>query len=143
MPNYRNTTRTNRAIASARAREIGINVDDVRRESRSTIATDAMITRMANESTPTQGHERLSFDDFAGQTFDGTNTSFTISKLVLGENIQLWRIDQASGSLIRLAKTSNPAPSGNQFWFDGFFTVRVGTAPQLLDGLLAAYVSVL
>lgn len=143
MPNYRDAVRTKQAESAAKARALGINVDDVRKESRGLQATGAMVTRLVNESTPTQGHERIYSDDFVGQTFNGTNSEFTISRTVLGQNILMWRVDQASGSLQRLARTSNPAPGGNEFWFDGFFTVRVGTAPQLLDGLLAVYITAL
>lgn len=143
MPNYRDSVRTRQAESANKAGELGKNVDDVRRESRSTQATGAMLMRLVNESTPTQGHERLADDDFVGQTFDGTNVEFTISRKVLGQNIRCWRVDQASGSLQRLARTSNPAPATNQFWFDGLFTIRVGQAPLLLDGLLAVYATAL
>jgi len=143
MPGYRDAVRTKQAESAAASKKQGGNVDDVRRESRGSQATGAMLIRNVNDSTPTQGHERLATDDFVGQVFDGTNTEFTISRSVLGQNIALVRIDQASGSLIRLDKTTNPAPSANQFWFDGFFTVRVGTPPQPLDGILAYYVTAL
>lgn len=143
MASYRDQVRTKQAETANEARKLGINVDDIRKESRGLQSTGAMITRLANESTPTAGHERIYADDFAGQTFDGTNSEFTITRSVLGQNILLWRVDQATGTLIPLNRTSNPAPSGQQFWFDGFFTVRVGTAPGSLDGLLAVYVAAL
>lgn len=143
MTAYRDAVRSKQAESSATAKRLGKNVDDVRRESRGSQATGAMITRLANDPTPTQGHERQVADDFVGQVFDGTNTDFTISRRVLGQNIHMHRVDQASGSLIRLDKTTNPAPSANQFWFDDLFTVRVGTPPQPLDALLASYTAAL
>lgn len=143
MANYRDAVRARQALGAALARKQGLNVDDIRKESRGSQATGTMIARLACDPTPTQGHERIAADDFVGQTFDGTNSEFTLSRSVLGQNIIMWRVDQASGSLQRLARTSNPAPSGNEFWFDGMFTVRVGTPPQLLDGLLAVVVTAL
>ena len=141
MASYRDRIRAKQAETAAEVRKQGINVDDIRRESRGLQATGAMLARLANESTPTAGHERIYGIDFLGQVFNGTNQDFTISRRVLGKNILVWRVDQASGSLIALAKTTNPAPSGEQFWFDDIFTVRVGTPPQSLDGLLAVYVA--
>lgn len=140
---YRNDVRADLATRSAAVKQRGINIEDIRRESRSTGATDAMTLRLLNEATPTPGHERHGYDDFAGQAFDGTNQDYTLSHQVLGQNINVWLIVQASGSLIRLTRTTNPAPSTNQFFFDGLFTVRVNPAPQALDGLLAAYVRAL
>lgn len=141
MASYRDQVRTKQAQQASRARQQGINVDDVRKESRGLQATGAMVSRLVNESTPTQGHERIYADDFVGQTFNGTNNEFTVSRRVLGQNILMWRVDQASGTLIPLVRTTNPAPAGEQFFFDGFFTVRVGVNPQVLDGLLASYVT--
>lgn len=140
---YRDTVRAQHATRDAQVRTLGINIEDVRKESRSNQGTASMTTRLMNEPTPTQGHERHGYDDFAGQAFDGTNQDYTLSHRVLGQNINVWLIVQASGSLIRLTKTTNPAPSTNQFFFDGLFTVRVNPAPQALDGLLAAYVRAL
>lgn len=141
MPNYRDAVRTKSAESAARAKQQGKNVDDIRKESRGLQATGAMVTRLMNESTPTQSHERIAADDFVGQTFDGTNQDFTLSRSVLGQNILMWRVDQTTGTLVPLSRTSNPAPSGEQFWFDRAFTVRVGTAPSALDGLLAVVVT--
>lgn len=140
---YRDTVRTNQAARDFKVKQRGINIDDIRKESRSTKSTGAMTTRLMNTTTPTPGQERHGYDDFAGQAFDGTNTEYTLSHRVLGQNINVWRIEQSTGSLIRLTKTTNPAPSTNQFWFDNLFTVRVNPAPQMLDGLLAAYVRLL
>lgn len=139
----RDDIRAELAATAADAKQQGINIEDIRKETRGTQSVAAQITRAVNEPTPTQGHERLGWDDFAGQTFDGTNFTFTLSKRVLGQNLMGWRIDQATGTAIPLVKTSNPAPSGQQFWFDDVFTVRVGTAPGSLDGLIFAYVTTL
>lgn len=140
---YRDDVRTNCATRDARVRSRGKNIEDIRKESRSNKSTGAMTTRLMNETTPTLGHERHGFDDFVGQAFDGSNTDYTLSHRVLGQNINVWLIVQVSGSLIRLTRTTNPAPSTNQFFFDNLFTIRVNPAPQALDGLLAAYVRLL
>jgi len=136
---YKDAIRTNQAQTASRARGHGINVDDIRKESRGVQATGVMITRMMNEPTPTVGHQRIREDDFVGQTFDGTNNEFTVSQRVLGENIKLGWVRQVDGTRFPLTRTSNPAPSGLQFWFDGFFTIRVGTPPASLDSLTATY----
>lgn len=141
MPSYRDQVRQKQAESAGKATQQGVNVDDIRKESRGLQATGAMITRLVNESTPTQGHERIYADDFVGQTFNGTNFEFTLSRRVLGQNILMWRVEQSTGTLISLVRTSNPAPAGEQFWFDGFTMVRTGVAPQVLDGLLASYVT--
>jgi len=138
---YKDFIRTKQAQTASAVRKVGVNVDDIRRESRGTQATGAMLTRMVNQSTPTAGHERIHEDDFVGQTFDGTNSEFTITRRVLGENILLGWVQQATGTRVPLARTSNPAPSGAQFWFDGLFTVRVGTPPAAFDSLTATYVT--
>ena len=65
------------------------------------------------------------------------------TRRVLGENIKLGWVVQATGTRTPLTKTSNPAPSGTQFWFDGYFMVRVGTAPASLDALTATYIAAL
>lgn len=137
----RDSVRAKAATDAARDRELGLNIDDVRRESRSTASVAAMTTRLRNEPTQTPGHERIYAADFAGQVFNGTNTAFTLPKKVLGQNILVWRVEQSSGTLIPQERTTNPAPSAEQFWFDNFFTIRVGTAPQTLDGLLAVFIS--
>jgi hypothetical protein len=139
----RDTVREANAVLAKQAAQLGLNIDDIRRESRSDQAVASMIVRLSNSPTPTQGHERIYQDDFAGQTFNGTNSDFTITRDVLGQNILLNRVEQATGTLMPLRRTSNPAPGGDEFWFDGFFTVRVGTPPQSLDALLATYVTVL
>lgn len=140
---YRDTVRTKKATRDAAVRKIGVNVDDIRKESRGASSVGAMLSRQLNEATPTAGHERIYDDDFVGQVFDGTNNEYAISRRVLGENIIVKHVVQASGSGVRLEKTSNPAPSAGQFWFDGLFTIRVGTAPAALDGLWAAYITAL
>lgn len=141
MPNYRDFVRTGGAAGAARARLQGVIVDDIRKESRGVQATGAMVSRFVNESTPTTGRDRIVAVDFAGQTYDGTNTEFTLDRSVFGQNLVFWRIEQSTGTAIPLVRTTNPAPAGNQFWFDGAFTIRVGTAPQPADGLLGAIVS--
>ena len=139
----RDTVRSTKATRDAAIRQRGINIEDIRKESRTTQAVGGMLTRALNESSPTQGHERLYDDDFVGQVFDGTNADYTLTRRVLGQNVKLLHVVQASGSALRLTKTTNPAPSAGQFWFDGFFTVRVGTAPAALDGLVATYITAL
>lgn len=143
MATQRQTVRAKAAESAAAARKQGINVDDVRKESRGLQATGAMVTRLVNESTPTQGHYRHVMDLFVGQTFNGTNNEFTLSRRVLGQNIDMVRVEQSTGTVIPLVKTTNPAPSGEQFWFDDNFTVRVGVAPQAADGLIAGYTGLL
>ena len=127
------------AVAQAASQQ-GINLDDLRKESRGEQGVLAQLTRALNSATPTAGHERIIGDDFAGQVFNGTNDLYTISQRVLGQNILVWRVEQSTGTLIPFARGSNPAPSGSSFYFDGLFTVRVGTAPLALDGLLAVYI---
>lgn len=143
MPNYRDQIREKQAEQASEVRKLGINVDDIRKESRGLQATGAMLSRLANESTPTQGHERIYEDDFTGQTFNGTNTEFTLTRRVLGQNILLGRVEQSTGTRLPLRRTTNPAPGGDEFWFDNFFTVRVGTPPQSLDALTATYITAL
>lgn len=125
------------------AKNYGININDIRKETRGSQSVMAQVIRQVNETSPTLGHERIYQDDFAGQTFNGTNTDFTISQRVLGQNILLNRVEQSTGTLMPLRRTTNPAPGGDEFWFDGLFTVRVGTAPGSFDALLATYVTVL
>jgi hypothetical protein len=137
----RDDVREKQATLAARADVLGKNIGDVRRETCGTGGFAAQITRAINEPTPTAGHERLGWDDFAGQTFDGTNQDFTLSQRVLGQNIMGWHIIQATGTAQPLTKTTNPAPSAGQFYFDDRFTVRVGTPPSALDGLIFAYVT--
>lgn len=131
------------AEVSAVALQQGINIDDLRKESRGNQALMAMLQRLYNGSTPTPGTERITQDDFAGQTFNGTNTDYTISRSVFGQNIMLNRVEQSTGTLLPLRRTTNPAPGGDEFFFDGFFTVRVGTPPGSFDALLATYITAL
>ena len=138
---YRDDTILKQAQIAQAAKKRGINIDDLRKESRSEQGVNAQIVRAINSTTPTAGHERLGADDFAGQVFNGTNDSYTLSRKVLGQNILVWHIVQATGTATPLARGSNPAPSGSSFYFDGAFTVRVGTAPAALDGLIAAYMT--
>lgn len=140
---YRDGIRARQAVTNSQVRNQGHNVEDIRKESRSSQAQGTMLVRAMNESFPTEGHERLYSDDFATGTFDGTNQEFTLTRRVLGQNIRVWHVLQSVGTLQPLTRTSNPAPSAGQFWFDGIFTVRVGTPPSALDGLLAAYVTAL
>lgn len=140
---YRDGIRARQAVTNSQVRNQGHNVEDIRKESRSSQAQGTMLVRAMNESFPTEGHERLGNDDFAGGTFDGTNQDFTITRRVLGFNIGVDHFVQASGTLVPLVRTTNPAPSAGQFYFDGFFTVRVGTPPSALDALKAWYVTAL
>jgi hypothetical protein len=140
---YRDEVMDKLAERSARANELGKNIDDLRKETRTTGGLLAQLTRGNNTPTPTAGHERLYAIDFATAVYNGTNVQFTVQREVLGENILLWHVVQASGSVTRLERTSNPAPSAGQFYFDGLFTVRVGTAPQALDALLGALIGTL
>jgi hypothetical protein len=137
----RDTVRIANALDAVQARQLGLNIDDIRRESRSDLAVSTMIQRLANSPTPTQGHERIYQDDFAGQVFNGTNFDFTLTQKVFGQNILLNRIEQATGTATPLRRTTNPAPAGDEFFFDGFFTVRVGVAPGVFDGLIATYLT--
>lgn len=140
---YRDGIRARQAVKNQQVRNLGVNVEDIRKESRSTQAVGTMLSRTINESFPTEGHERLYSDDFAGGTFDGTNQDFTLTRRVLGQNIRVWQVIQNVGTLQPLTRTSNPAPSAGQFYFDGLTLVRVGTPPAALDGLLAAFVTAL
>ncbi len=137
----RDTVRVANALDAVQARELGLNIDDIRRESRSDLAVSTMIQRLSNSPTPTQGHERSYQDDFAGQVYNGTNNEFTLTHEVLGQNIHVNWTQQAIGTTVPLRRTTNPAPAGNEFWFDGFFTIRVGVPPQSLDGLWATYIT--
>ena len=137
----RDDTRAAQATRDALAKGVGINLEDLRKETRNSIALGAQVAFLANSSTPTQGRARTTLDDFAGQVFNGTNDAYTLSQRVFGENIHVVRIIQATGTAQPLPRTSNPAPSGASFYFDGFFTVRVGEAPLTLDGLLAFYLT--
>lgn len=140
---YRDGIRTRQAVRDQEVRRLGVNIDDIRKETRSTQAVGAQLSRQINESSPTQGHERIYPIDFAGQTYDGTNQEFTVPRRVLGQNIILWHLQQSTGTAQPLVRTSNPAPSAGQFWFDNFFTVRVGTPPSALDGIFGGLVSAL
>ena len=140
---YRDTIRQQHATKDAAIRQLGINVDDIRKESRTRGAVQAMTTRLMNESTNTAGHERIAEDDFATGVFDGINQDYTLTRRVLGQNILCTHYVEVSGSKTRLTRTTNPAPSAGQFYFDGFFGVRVGTAPQPLDALAAQYITAL
>lgn len=141
MPNYRDAIRTSEAAFANVASGLGIDLSDMRLDSRKALATGAVITRLANAPTPTPGAGRLANDDFAGQVYNGTNNEFTISQSVAGQNIGVDWIEQSTGTLWPLTKTTNPAPSALQFWFDGEFTIRVGTPPGALDGLKAWYLT--
>lgn len=143
MATIREKARTAKATRDVAVRGVGVNIDDIRKETRSAQSVGAQLTRQLNEAPQTVGHERLQTDDFVGQVFDGTNNEFTISRRVFGYNIALKHVVQATGSGFRLDRTSNPAPSAGQFWFDGLFTVRVGTPPAALDGLWADYITAL
>jgi hypothetical protein len=137
----RDDTRAAQAAQNALAKQQGLNLEDLRKETRNSIALGAQITELTNSSTPTQGRARTKLEDFAGQVFNGTNDAYTLSQRVFGENIHVVHIVQATGTAQELARGSNPAPSGASFYFDGFFTVRVGVAPLTLDGLLAFYLT--
>jgi len=128
-----------KAARDATARDRGVNLEDLRKETRDSVALGAQTSLLLNSSTPTQGRDRSHLDDFAGQVFNGTNNAYTISRRVFGENIHVVRVTQSTGTAQELARTSNPAPSGASFYFDGFFTVRVGEPPQALDALLCFY----
>jgi hypothetical protein len=140
---YRDDVRQKQAELAAAAKDLGINVDDIRKETRHTGGVAAQIIRAVNEPTPTEGHERIFADDFADGVFNGTNQEYQLSRRILGQNLLVWHVVQASGSIQRLEKTSNPAPSAGQFFFDDLFTIRVGTAPATLDSLVAAGVTTL
>lgn len=141
MASYRDAIRAKMAETAGLVREQGIDVSDIRFDSRGTQATGAMLSRIANNPIPTKGKSRIYGVDFLGQTFNGTNQDFTLPIGVLGENILVWHIEQSTGTVVPLAKTTNPAPSGGQFFYDGYFTVRVGTPPQAADGLLCAVIT--
>lgn len=143
MPNYRDAIRSNVAEVGGASQNLGKSVDDIRRESRGTQATSAQLIRSVNDSIPTLGNERIYEDDFADGVFDGTNQDYTISKRVLGRNILGTHYVQATGSKMRLTRTTNPAPSAGQFYFDDFFLVRVGTPPAALDALAFQYIAAL
>jgi len=138
---YRETVRDRHAARDAEVKKQGVNIDDIRKESRGSGAVAAMLSRALCDSTPTAGHERQYSDDFAGQVFNGTNSEYSLSRRVLGQNILVWHIKQSTGTAVPLPRGSNPAPSGSSFYFDGYFTIRVGTAPAALDGLIAAYIT--
>ena len=135
----RDDVRVANGVLSVQAAQLGKNIDDLRKESRSDLAVAAQIQRLYNTAFPTLGSQRIYQDDFAAQVFNGTNTDFTLTKEVVGQNIKVNWVQQAIGTAVPLLRTTNPAPAGNEFWFDGFFTIRVGVAPQALDGLLATY----
>lgn len=141
MPAYRDAVREKMAESNVLAKKQGINVNDIRKESRGATAVTAMVSRFVNDSSPTEGHERIYAVDFAGQTFNGTNQDFTLPRRVLGQNILVWHIQQSTGTAVPLTRTTNPAPGGTEYFFDNVFTVRVGTAPQALDGLICAIIT--
>lgn len=135
----RDDTLAAKATRDAKAKERGVNLEDLRKETRNSIALGAQTSSLINSSTPTQGRYRTRLEDFAGQVFNGTNDAYTITQRVFGENIHVVRVTQATGTAQELARTSDPAPTGASFFFDGEFTVRVGAPPQALDGLLCFY----
>lgn len=137
----RDDVRAAHAERDGAAKSRGVNLEDLKKETRNSGALGAQIASAINSSVPTQGRGRTYVEDFAGAVFNGTNDSYTISRKVQGENIHVFLITQSTGTAQVLARTSNPAPSGASFYFDGFFTVRVGTAPLALDGLLCFYLS--
>lgn len=137
----RDDTRDAIAALAALAADNGLNIEDLRKESRSELSLAHMLQARINSPVPTIGRERLRIDDFAGQVYNGTNSDFTISQEVLGENINVVWFDFSAPLIMWLPRTTNPAPSGFSFYFDGLFTVRVGTAPDALDGLGAAYIA--
>lgn len=139
MSGPRDTVTAARAQMIAIAKARGIDLQDILRESRDPRQVDYQLGQVLNGSMPTTGRAIMQCDLPPVGVFDGLNTDYTLSRQPLGLRLTVLWVNQATGTLTKLERSSNPAPPAGSYYFDGAVTIRLGVAPATADNVAAIY----
>jgi hypothetical protein len=143
MTTLREKVRAARADVLRVAGELGINVDEERKQEGANIKTlthDA--TKLINEPVPIVARSRQIIDNPVLGTFNGANTTFTLTFPVSGNEIQVIYGKASAITTTPLTRGASNPPPTNSFYFDGTVnkqTIIVNPAPQVADALMAIY----
>lgn len=139
----RDTVLGQRSELAQRARQKGISLEDL-----DTIlkgnprAYATQLTTLINQAADTPGRYRLHSETPPAGAFDGANRTFSLAGVVLGRNIIVMHVTQATGSLLPLTLTDNPNPVAGTFYLDVLNNAAiVGLAPAASDHLIVVYLT--
>lgn len=137
----RDATRQSRTDIFRRLQKVGGRLDEERsREgaNQRTLATASV--KLINDLAPRPNNEKIRIERPIG-TYDGVNTSFTLSVPVAGQNIVVIWGDTNTVQTIPLTRgNGNPPPAGGFFFDPNFPTgIVVGNAPAAGDALWAIF----
>ena len=143
MSTLRETIRAARNEVLRLAGQQGQNLDEERKQKGANIRTlTHAATKLVNEAVPVVARSRLVVDNPVIGTFDGANTSFTLSFPVSGNEIQVIFGDVSAGTTAPLVRSNVNPPSVGGFYFDGGVNKKVivvNTPPEVVDALMAVY----
>ena len=146
MASTRDVIRAARQAVMQLALRQGINLDVERRRPDVSARTLTFAAhRLINDATPRVDTDALVEDTPPAGTFDGVNTTFTLSAAVLGQNVSVVYTVQSTGVQTVLTRSTANPPPADSFYFDGKIDptkIVVGTAPAAADGLAAIFKAV-
>lgn len=132
-----------RARQYQRSADLGVRIEDLRREKRGLRTVGAMLNNQITDNAPLPGRERLVVDNPVDGSFDGINKEFTLTQPVdTGKNLVVGVVTQATGTVNFPTRTDHPAPGSGSYWFDGDKTIRIGDGDitSSLDRVFAVYI---
>lgn len=134
--------RSRRTRIANRARELGIDLGEERNRYGANPRAFASATKkIINEATPRTSEELLVTDAPPEGAFDSSNTVFTLSGAVAGQNIAVTFHDDSAHTARPLTKTNQNPPPADGFFFDvsNPTEIVVGTPPAPEDMLVVVY----
>lgn len=134
--------RARRTEKAARARELGINLDNERqRYGTNPRALAAATAKLINEGTPASYNDTFVTDAPPAGVFDSSNKTFTLSAPVSGLNISVVFTDLTAGTGLPLRRSDVNPPPADGFYFDvnNPTQIIVGTAPAAGDMLAVVF----
>lgn len=138
----KDTVRTQEARIAARCRELGITLDEERRQyGDNTRGLNQAAKSLINNATPRASEELLVIVAPPEGVFDGANTTFTLPGAPAGQNIGVTFHDDSARTCRPLRKTNQNPPPADGFYFsiDNPTEIIVGTPPAAEDMLVVTY----
>lgn len=139
--NFRDEIRANRAATFTTARERGVNIDDLRKETRRPVAMMESVQTLINDGVQRPTRHQTVFDVPLLGTYDGVNMQFELSSDAASElNTEIGFVRQSDGTFTRLTHTGAAAPSVGSVRIQLPRTIIVGEAPGVMDLLVGFYI---
>jgi len=139
----RDVVKAERAALYARMADKGISSDDLD----ATLKGDPraygiQAMNLINSNVNTPGRFRLHKETPPSGAFDGVNRTFSLAGAVMGRNIAVDYVTQATGACQPLTLTDNPNPTAGTFYLDTVNgCIVVGQAPLPDDTISVTYQS--